>query len=213
MSSIESARRRERYRQLSGTLVDRTRRRTVRILLAEGGAISETELAKRIAASATDSDDPSPSLVDALLARLKQRHLPELVDNGLAHWDVEDRTVTSTYHPMYKHHESEELLSADTLDALAEVLGNARRCAVLASFEAPGESSTRAALAHRVAAVESDGPPEGAHVEDVDVDLHHRHLPALGSVDLVEYDVDETVVTYRGPSELPAVLEDRTHRR
>lgn len=209
MSSIESARRRERYRQLSGTLAHDTRRRIVRMLLEEDGAIGEAELAERLAAEASGSGEATDHLVAVLRIRLHQRHLPALVDNGLAHRDQAERTVTSTYHPIYKHHEPGDLVSADTVEPLARALGNERRRAVLASFETPGETSTRTTLVHRVAAVESAGPPEASHLDDVAIRLRHHHLPTLDAVGLVDYDREADALTYRGPPELTTVLDDR----
>lgn len=205
MSTIEGARRREIYRQLSGPLLDDTRRRIVHVLREDAETVTESELVDRIVSGASGSTDADQPLV----FRLYETHLPDLVDNGLVHWDQQRETVTATHHPVYHRQQPAALLARHGLHALSEALDSARRRTLVAVFDAESGRVSREALARRVASTESYGPPADSFVDAVDATMHETHLETLETVDVVDYDRDDGVVAYRGPTELTTVLARR----
>lgn len=93
------------------------------------------------------------------------------------------------------------------------ILTSDRRRAVVCCLERAEGSLDRRELAARIAAGEAAGasvPDE--HVRDVEVMLHHMHLPKLADVGAVDYDPDAGIVS-RGPdfSAALALLERSRH--
>ena len=104
----------------------------------------------------------------------------------------------------YTSHSLTESPAADTeasTDELLDVLGHARRRAVLTVLADRSSSMGVEQLAHHVAARERESElaavPDDA-VEETHVTLHHVHLPKLDEADLVDHDREDKSVTLTG---------------
>lgn len=159
----------------------RRRRLVLELLLDAASPVRERELSKRVAASEAGSPPSSidDGTADAVHVDLQQVDLPALEDV-----DLVDRTggaVTTSDHPVFDEHWFQRLVRADAdLDTLVECLASERRLAVLDALG--DEAITRSELAERVAANESSS----ASAEDVEISLHHGHLPKLEDTGLLE---------------------------
>lgn len=174
------------------------RRQIVEILREETGTVSERELADRLAASETASK-PASSASDAatsLRARLYHLHLPKLDDDGLVDWDRGEREVAAT-DEVADAVGSERRETVTDLDSTGSAPAETRRREILAIVKSETGSVARDAIARELAS--ATGQPTEARVEELAVQLHHRHLPKLADSGLVDYDIDAATVTYRGP--------------
>ena len=104
------------------------------------------------------------------------------------------------------------LSSAALFDLLAD---RRRRFALAYLADAADGAVTFEALAEAVAARECEGSgvvPDDRRT-DVEVSLHHNHLPRLADAGLVEYDRGTGTVRYRGNDRLDARLGDEDDER
>lgn len=190
------------YTRRSGALRSENCREVVQVLRAHNDAITVTELAKRVATTESASTADA-SAVDSVRIRLHHVDLPKLADAGLLDWDKEAGEVFPTDHPVYDGSSADEDGSVASSRASTATLADDRRREILASIESDGGPITRETLARNVAARDADGEPSQSRIENVLIQLHHRHLPKLADAGLLEYDRSDGRITYQGPSELP----------
>lgn len=199
MSTIRDGPRRKRNGRFETALDDETRRRVVRCLHGEAGAVTARELVDRIATATTA--DPESDAMESLRNRLHHVHLPKLVDCGLVDWDREAGTVSATDRLSFAVTRLAASPADDGDDSTARALADERRREVLAVLESGNGSITRQALAHELARRESDERSSTPSAEAIEGKLHHRHLPILERADLVEYDHADGIVTARDATE------------
>lgn len=200
MSSPQNIRGVETNARLSDALSSEHCRHIIRILRERNDAITEGELADRVAAaggSPSDGTDPG-----ALRIRLHHLHLPKLADMDLVEWDSAAQEVAPTDHPVYDVQSVDGLGSDDVRESVAPVLAHDRRRTIVTLVRSENGAVTREALAHELASLEAAGAPAASRVEDVTLQLHHRHLPKLADAGLLEYDRADGTITYEGPPEL-----------
>lgn len=202
MSTLHSGPKKELDTPTQDALADEDRRRIIRLLRGRPGTVSERELADRLAATTVTSKSEDTT---TLRTRLHHIHLPKLADCDLVDWNEQRGEVAATDHPVYDVDRADELLSDDGRDSIVPALADDRRREVLAVLEDESRSITRDELARKLASSRTD-QPSARDVEDVNVRLHHCHLPRLERADLVEYDPDDGSVVYQGPPELMTVL-------
>lgn len=201
MGTPQNIRSAEQNPRLSEALTTEGCRRIIRSLRGRKEPITEAELAERVADTASES---VPGM-ESFRIRLHHLHLPKLADVGLVDWDSERQTVSPTDHPVYDGGQPDELDSASGRNSVAPVLADDRRRTILTIVESENGAVARADLARELAALETDGEPAASRVENVTVQLHHRHLPKLADAGLLEYDREDGTITYQGPSELMPV--------
>lgn len=105
-------------------------------------------------------------------------------------------------------------MDASPLDDLLRALASSRRRAVCRYFETSGDDA--ADVEELVEYVVSAERPERVddrtdHRLEVEVTLHHVHIPLLSDVGLVEYDHQHGTVTYRGDSSPGSLLDEFAH--
>lgn len=90
-------------------------------------------------------------------------------------------------------------------DELLRTLADGRRRRILDHLS---ETSERQERLPKVAAAVADGPgaSEAANVPDLEISLHHAHLPALDRVGLVAYDPEDRTVSYTASDEAERLL-------
>lgn len=180
--------------RLSEALSSEHCRQIIRILRGRNEAITEGDLADRLATAQDSTSDGS------LRIRLHHLHLPKLADMGLVEWDDAAQEVAPTEHSVYDALDDSE--PDDDRDSIAPVLADDRRRTIVAIVYAENSPVTRAELAHELASLEAAGEPAASRVETVTLQLHHRHLPKLAEAGLLEYDRADGTITYEGPPEL-----------
>ena len=96
-----------------------------------------------------------------------------------------------------------------SVDAMLDILANAHRRYLLAFLrEQPGNTASfEAAAKHIITEVGRDQGAQPNH-DEVQVDLHHHHLPKLADAGVVEYDVRSQTIRY----EVTDRLEDMFDR-
>jgi hypothetical protein len=167
------------------------------VLLDRPTPVTERELARELVGG------PGSVHEDALEeARIYLRHvdLPKLADADLITWDEPAGSVTPVAQPPINDARYER--ATETADVRGEDASIERRRAALSVLESRDGPQERADLACGVAAREADGEPTTGAVEEVEVALHHVHLPKLDRAGLLEYDADEGIVSridYRRP--------------
>lgn len=200
MSSPQNVRSAETNARLSDALASEHCRHIIRILRGRKDAITERELADGVAAAGgSPSDGPDP---EALRIHLHHLHLPKLADAGLVEWDTAAQEVAPTDHSVYDVQSLDALGSDADPESVAPVLADDRRRTIVTLVRAENGAVTREALAHELASLEAAGAPAASRVEDVTLQLHHRHLPKLADAGLLEYDRADGTITYEGPPEL-----------
>lgn len=174
------------------------RRRILAILVDGSDPVEVTELARRLAAveegclPTTVSDEAT----DELLIDLQHVQLPALVEAGLLDRDEGEETVVAADHPAFDDPAFRHLVeSRGDVDDVVDTLASERRRLVLAVLQARDEPVGRSALAREVAAYQRNESSPSA-VEEVEVTLHHVHLPKLEAVGLVERDAEAETVRY-----------------
>lgn len=192
MSVIQDSWRQETITQSIAALSDGARRRIVRILHGSSGAVSVQNLADQLA----DATSANPSDAESIRIRLHHVHLPKLADHGLVSWDERERTVSATDHPVYGSGRIEGLPTDDGEDAITEALTDDRRREILAIVTSRNGAITREALARTLARRETDRRPAKSLIENIELQLHHRHLPKLDEAGLVEYDLGDATVEH-----------------
>lgn len=198
MSIPQNIRRTETH---SGLPEDRSAancRQIIRILRGRNGAITEAELAERLAAMPETGSRPiESSTTEELRIRLPHLLLPELADVGLVNWDRDAQTVAATDHPVYDEHRLDDPVPAGDRDSIARVPGDDRRRRILAILQSEDGTVTRETLARELAEGEADGRPAASLREDLPVQLHHTLLPKLDDAGLLGYDPADGTVTSR----------------
>lgn len=179
-----------------GVLADVTRRRIVRLVHGRPEAVSEQELAERLAAAdaETDASDAASDPARSYRIRLRHVHLPKLAEGALVEWDEDARTVEATNQPVDDGPRAEKPIPPGDRTPTASPPTADRRRTVLDVVESETGSVTREALARELASREADGRPTEARIEEVTVRLHHHDLPKLCEAGLVEYDRDDGTV-------------------
>lgn len=210
MITDQKAQRKEMYTQLFGVLTDETRRRIIRILRGQTGSISEQDLAERLAAMESDSkpEETTSETAEAVLIQLYHIHLPKLVDTGLVEWDRDARTVATTDYPMDEIDQLEEIISTNGWGSIASALADSHRREALKIVESENEPTRCGDLAHELVSLKASGQQAETLIENVTVQLHNHHLPKLEEAGLVEYNIDDATVAYRGPPTLTSVLPE-----
>ncbi|WP_123536239.1 DUF7344 domain-containing protein [Halosimplex salinum] len=185
-------------------LTDARRRDVLASLANVSGSVTERELATELAAAERNTTAASVSSeeVRAIRSELYHAHLPALEDAGLVSWEQTDETVAPTDHPLFDDARFDSLVRADgDWDGVSSCLTGDRR-AVLAVLESSSGRVERDALARELVAREASGAPSTEAVDTTEVRLHHVHLPKLDEAGLVDYDVDDGTVAYRGEAAL-----------
>lgn len=88
-------------------------------------------------------------------------------------------------------------------DQLMEALSDVQRREIITVLDSEGERLPRSDLAREVAARGTSGEPSAEAVDEVEVLLHHVHLPKLEQVGLVEYDVGSGTIASRDSLKSP----------
>jgi DNA-binding transcriptional ArsR family regulator len=204
MNSLPDRRRTESDSRRLGALANETRQQIVRILREQPGSVSEADLAERLAAT-SDSGDGTSDTVASLRIHLHHVHLPKLADGGLVERDREERTVAATDHPVYDSARVGGATSTDGRDSIASLPVDDSRREILAIVESENGALSRGALARELASRGANGRPPESLVDDIEVRLHHYHLPKLEADDFVEYDRDDATVARPDTSRRSAV--------
>lgn len=175
------------------------RRRILAILVDGTDPVDVPELARRLAAveegclPATVPEEAT----EALLVDLRHVQLPALGDAGLLEWNETARTVVAADHPAFDDEAFRHLIETrGDVDDVVDCLASERRRLVLALLHTNDGPMAREELAREVAAYQCHEASDGA-IEEVEVSLHHAHLPKLEDVGLVEQDREATTVWYR----------------
>jgi hypothetical protein len=92
---------------------------------------------------------------------------------------------------------------ADRLDALFDVLADARRRRVVRIVRDAADAWTVDALAEALAAHE----PGRSDLERLDLSLRHVHLPKLDASNVVDYDPDRSSVRYERAPLVESILD------
>lgn len=195
MSVIQDSWRQGRTTRSTTALSDGTCRQIVRVLHENSGAVTMQDIADQLADSS--SAEPSHTDAESIRVRLHHVHLPKLADHGLVLWDEQEQTVSATDHPVYESDRVEELPMDNGEDRITEALTDDRRREILAIVTSQNGAVTREALARKLARRETDKQPAKSLIEDIEVQLHHRHLPKLDQAGLVEYDLGDATVEHR----------------
>lgn len=180
-------------------------RRIVLSILSTGGAVTTPALATAVAAAhrGVDSETITAEERRRRLLALDHVHLPILVDGGVVSADRERTIVEPAESPLFE----EPLASLVDPDsgvptAVFDALANSRRLATLKALHESGGSLSLAELAARVLAVEngcSPDDPSDSACTACQIDLHHRHVPRLAEVDLVEWNGRNSAVRVAEP--------------
>lgn len=200
MSALQDAEQKRTHTRQLNSLTDSFRRRLLVVLGDQARAMTEQEIAARLATERGEStEDASLEERRAIRSRLQHVHLPKLEDVGLVSWNETDETVTLSDHPVHDDPQFRQIIEreGDGLDSVIAALVNDRRRVVIAVLELRNGPVTRSGLARDVASREADGEPTTRAVDEVGAELHHEHLPMLDKAGLIEYDVDEGTVAYR----------------
>ncbi|NHN42750.1 hypothetical protein G9C85_14080 [Halorubellus sp. JP-L1] len=174
-------------------LSDGVRRRIVRVLAEATAPVSLEDLAKRLVASTPEATGTND--VESLRVRLHHVHLPMLAASGLVDVDDATREVTATDHAVYDRENPSEIPLGDA-GSSSRRRKERRRRGVVAILASESEPMDRETLARELAHRESDGRPAASLVDDIDVALHHQHLPKLDRSGVLEYDSDAETVQY-----------------
>ncbi|KAB1186939.1 MULTISPECIES: hypothetical protein [Haloferax] len=183
-------------------------RRRILCVLLERRTVAFRELTSAL--SRSSESVPSDDDLDdqhALLASLHHTHVPKLERAELVSVHSEDDVLSLDLHPdIYRGPLTAHLLRSvdqEVWAAVAAVYRDNRRGAVLTLLAQSGPTQTMESLASRL--VESsvrgiDRSVSGGRETkaDVEITLHHVHLPVLANVGLVDYDVTSGEVTYTG---------------
>lgn len=184
-------------------LASRRRRRILAILLDGTDPVDVPELARRLAAVEEGRlpTTVSEAATESLLVDLRHVHLPILADVGLLDWDEVDRTVVAADHPAFDDPAFRNLVEtgADVGDVV-DCLASEHRRLVVAILQEHDGSMSCSDLAREVAAFQDDA--RGRTAEEVEISLHHTHLPKLADVGLVERDREAGTVAYRSHPEV-----------
>lgn len=205
MITGQQARREEAYTELFDVLTDGTRRRIIRIVRGQSGSITEQQLLDRLT-SDTDSDLEPETGQTSQFIPLYHVHLPKLAEAGIVEWDRSAETVTATEHPVSEIDRLEQRISSKGWGSIASALADTRRRQALSIIESASDRITYEELTNELRRRETSG--QNSNRQELRMQLHHHHLPKLEAVGLVEYDHDESVVSYRGPATLRSVLPE-----
>ncbi|KAB1192674.1 hypothetical protein GJR96_04155 [Haloferax sp. MBLA0076] len=183
------------------------RRRVLGVVLKRR-AVEFDELASELTQQSEKSypDDDTHGL-HATSAVLRHTHIPKLQTAGLVSGPRDNDVLTPNLHPdIYGGPLTTHLLRSvdqDVWAAVAAVHRDRRRGEVLSLLANAGPTLTLTSLASRL--VESSVRESGGTSErrsetkaDVEITLHHVHLPVLAKVGLVDYDTTSGEVTYAG---------------
>lgn len=201
------------YTGVLEALAHRRRRRVLRLL----DSVERLPVEDLVGAlGAGDHRSPSAS-ADADLTdvrvELQHRHLPKLVDAGLvtrsddraslaAGDALDDPIVDALLH-----------VETDDWDDVLTCLSCPRRRAalsVLAATDGPMDVTALAfELAERAAGSDGDASPDADDVDEMHLELHHVHLPALSEHDLVALENGGTAVRYLGHPALDDLARTR----
>lgn len=188
-----------RERSLDAKLrqLTRFRLRLLSALLDRSGPTTARELAEELARS-PPSGEPGGRSLQSVWIRLHHVHLPKLAEEGLVAWNESEGIVMATDHPALDRDRVRRTLDeADESDELEPTVRHERRRRVLSVLETGTEPLALASLARVVAVREAERIPSSETVREVQIALHHVHLPALERAGLVEYEADAGTVTSR----------------
>lgn len=150
------------------------------------------------------------------LVGLRHGHLPKLSAAGLIE-TVGDSTVRlNAAHPAFEDPGVVEAIAgpgAGSLVALFRTLAVGRNRTILDALSHQFGPIHVETLTREVAA-RAEGVPESAvpdeTLERVTIGLHHANLPRLSASDLIDHDVEEGTVVYRGDPALPGCTPSYT---
>lgn len=174
------------------------RRATLAVLTARDACSIET-LATHVTAreQAVDVEDVSEDQRHTVETTLFHCHLPKLEEFGLVESTDDQITLTDDAPDV----EAMGLLDVpEEADDLFDALASDQRRAMLAVLAAAGELTVDD-LAATVTDDDVAGPDAEFPAADssrMEILLHHRHLPKLDAVGLVDYDHDSGVVEFDG---------------
>lgn len=191
MSVTRDSRREETDTRIDAALTDENCRRIVEILHEGSETVSVRDLARQLL---TASSESSTTDAESLRVRLHHVHLPKLAESDFVDWDRKEGTVSATEHPVYDSDDVSEVTVTGSGDSPVQAIRDDRRREILAIVEFENGSVTRESLARRLARRESDELPPKSLVEDIEVRLHHVHLPKLVQAGILEYDLDDGIV-------------------
>jgi DNA-binding transcriptional ArsR family regulator len=210
MSTLQGRWGKDRSQKHLADLTDKTRRRIVRILSEQTGTVTEQELAKQLQNTFANSKPAvtASERMEKLRIRLHHVHLPKLEESELIEWDKDDQTVAAINDSKQIVSKVEKRVLADGEDGFGVALFGDRLQAELTLLRSKEGPLSRMDIAEEVASIESDGQPSEALIEDINVQLHHHHLPKLQEAGLIEYNTDDATVTYETQSEPTTTLPE-----
>lgn len=185
-----------------------TRRLAILATLRGAGRLPIEELSARVA----DREPGPEGGGDVTPATLYHVHLPKLAEAGLVEVTEDADGAAVAPGPAFEAGAVEALeraVDSDPVDeATVSALEEPRRRRAISVLSAVGGSISLDDLAAAISA--GGATPSGEPTPDVAVTLHHVDLPKLAAADLVDYEPEAGLVTYRGlPDELSVVVAGR----
>lgn len=175
-------------------------------------SVTDRELAGTIAAAdwGPSTGPDAPDDPGEIRTHLRHVHLPRLAAADLVTWNEAGDRVSLTDHPFNENERFRGLLEADEQlwEAAATAYGDERRRIVFDAVESLDGPAARTEIASVVADHVTEGTDASASVENIAVQLHHRHLPQLDRAGLIDYDADEGTAVRTDDVELPRIDGD-----
>src|SRR6056297_378623 len=118
--------------------------------------------------------------------------------------------MSEEYGSRGKQGDAERTAGPVTFDELFTVLSTARRrYALYCMVETPVATLSTTELVDELATLEKQVSDEAPSRNEIEMTLRHTHLPKLSAADVIDYDPERAVVTYRGGRRIDRWL-DRT---
>jgi hypothetical protein len=157
----------------------------IEVLRGSSRPLTERELAVKLA---LDPAEERPA--EDLRLRLRHVDLPKLAEAGIVDWDEPNATVQIAEDSTSGvGHVRRGTNVSDRRDARLDGANERQRTmlTLLADRDGPRD---RSALAYEVAVAECGEAITSEAIEEIDIALHHVHLPTCDRSGLLEYDAD-----------------------
>ncbi|MFC4543915.1 hypothetical protein ACFO5R_18470 [Halosolutus amylolyticus] len=163
-----------------------------------GPTLSVKQLAAYLAATEKGESSLDTTEFEAMQMQLIHMHLPVLENADFISWDGDNSDVQIAGHPALDDPRFERLLraKADNMDTILSALSHEYRRITLSVLEID-QTKSRTELAHEIhhrLPVPDQGEPPST--KEIELSLHHMHLPSLDDIDVINFDPDTGDVTY-----------------